>query len=113
MSILSAGTKIAGASDWPVSSANPFEAIHIGETRKGQKGVLEATEAMSRMEMLKAYTIHAAKVLMMEKTIGSIESGKQADFVLVDRDVLTVSSEEVKNTSVVWTMFGGNFVYRK
>ena len=85
----------------------------MGETRVGQKGVLDATEVMTRIEMLKAYTINAAKALMMEKTIGTIESGKQADFVLVDRDVLTVSSEEVKKTSVLWTMFGGKIVYSK
>ncbi len=113
MSLLSAGAIIAGASDWPVSSANPFEAIHMAETRRGQKGVLEAKEAMTRIEMLKAYTINAAKVMMMEKSIGSIESGKQADFVLVDKDVLTVSSEEVKKTNVVWTMFGGKIIYSR
>ncbi|HMG89310.1 MAG TPA: amidohydrolase [Chryseolinea sp.] len=113
MSLLRAGAKIAGASDWPVSSANPFEAIHMGETRVGKKGVLEATEVMTRVEMLKAYTINAAKVLMMEKTIGSIEPGKQADFVLVDRDVLSVSSDDVNKTSVIWTMFAGKIVYSK
>jgi predicted amidohydrolase YtcJ len=63
--------------------------------------------------MLKAYTINAAKVLMMEKTIGSIEPGKLADFVLVDRDVTKVSSDEVRKTSVIWTMFGGKIVYSK
>jgi predicted amidohydrolase YtcJ len=113
MSLLRAGAKVAGASDWPVTSANPFEAIHMGETRVGKKGVLEVTEVMTRVDMLKAYTINAARVLMMEKTIGSIEPGKNADFVLVDRDVLKVSSEEVKKTSVIWTMFGGKIVYSK
>ena len=112
-SLLRAGATISGSSDWPVSSANPFEAIHMGETRVGQKGVLDATEVMTRIEMLRAYTINAAKALMMERTIGTIESGKQADFVLVDRDVLTVSSEEVKKTSVIWTMFGGRIIYSK
>ncbi len=85
----------------------------MAETRRGQKGVLEAKEAMTRVEMLKAYTINAAKVIMMEKTIGSIESGKQADFVLVDKDVLTVSSDEVKKTNVLWTMFGGKIIYTR
>ena len=113
MSLLRAGAKVAGASDWPVTSANPFEAIHMGETRVGKKGVLEVTEVLTRVDMLKAYTINAARVLMMEKTIGSIEPGKQADFVLVDRDVLKVSSDEVKKTSVIWTMFGGKIVYSK
>lgn len=113
MSLQQAGSTIGGASDWPVSSANPFDAIHMAETRVGQKGVLDANEVMKRVDMLKAYTINAAKVLMMEKTIGSIETGKQADFVLVDRDVLTVSPDEVKKTTVIWTMFGGKIIYTR
>jgi predicted amidohydrolase YtcJ len=113
LSLLKAGATIGGASDWPVSSANPFEAIAMAETRIGQKGVLVAAQVMPRMEMIKAYTLNAAKVLMMEKTIGSLEPGKQADFVLVDRDVFAVSSEDVKHTKVVWTMFSGEFVFKR
>ena len=112
-SLLREGAIIAGASDWPVSSANPFEAISMAETRRGQKGVLGASEVMTRIEMLKAYTINAAKLMMMEKSIGSIETGKQADFVLVDRDVMTVSSDEVRETNVIWTMFGGRIIYKR
>jgi predicted amidohydrolase YtcJ len=106
------GAVIAGASDWPVSSANPFEAIYVAETRLGKLGVLNLRENMAREEMLKAYTINAAKVLW-NTTIGSIEPGKQADLVLVDRDVLAVSAEDVKTTQVLWTMFGGEMVYKK
>ncbi|HEY5750548.1 MAG TPA: amidohydrolase [Chryseolinea sp.] len=106
------GAVIAGASDWPVSSANPFEAIYVAETRLGKLGVLNLRESMPRAEMLKAYTINAAKVLW-NTTIGSIEPGKQADLVLVDRDVLKVSAEDVKGTQVLWTMFGGEIVYKK
>ncbi|SHH97568.1 hypothetical protein SAMN04488109_6398 [Chryseolinea serpens] len=106
------GAVIAGASDWPVSSANPFEAIYVAETRQGKLGVLNIRESMPRAEMLKAYTINAAKVLW-NTTIGSIEPGKQADLVLVDRDVLAVSAEDVKTTQVLWTMFGGEIVYKK
>ncbi|AYB30452.1 amidohydrolase [Chryseolinea soli] len=111
-SMLDQGAVIAGASDWPVSSANPFEAIYVAETRLGKLGVLNPRESMPRAEMLKAYTINAAKVLW-NTTIGSIEPGKQADLVLVDRDVLTVSAEDVKTTQVLWTMFGGEIVYKK
>jgi predicted amidohydrolase YtcJ len=107
-----AGAVIAGASDWPVSSANPFEAMYVAETRLGKLGVLNLAESMPRAEMLKAYTINAAKVLW-NTSIGSIEPGKQADLVLVDRDVLTVSADDVKNTQVLWTMFGGEIVYKK
>ncbi|MBL0742013.1 amidohydrolase [Chryseolinea lacunae] len=112
-SMMDNGATIAGASDWPVSSANPFEAIYVAETREGKMGVLIAREKMPRIAMLEAYTINAAKVMWRDKTIGSIEPGKQADFVLLDRDVLTVSPQEVKETHVLWTMFGGDVVFRK
>lgn len=56
--------------------------------------------------------VNAAKVLW-NTTIDSIEPGKQADLVLVDRDVLAVSAEDVKTTQVLWTMFGGEIVYKK
>ena len=111
-SLLQAGTTICGASDWNVSSANPFEAIYIAETRLGSKGVLDSTQCMPRMEMLYAYTINAARALLMEKNIGSIESGKYADMILVDRDVATITPEAVNNAKVVWTMFEGKLVYK-
>ncbi len=112
-SLLEAGALIAGASDWPVSSANPFEAMCIAETRAGKLGVLDAREIMPREEMIRAYTIHAARLIMRDKEIGSIEVGKQADFVLLDRDVMKVVPLELKTTQVLWTMFGGEIVYRK
>jgi predicted amidohydrolase YtcJ len=110
-SMLDAGATMAGASDWPVSTANPFEAIYEAETRKGTKGVLNADQAMPRTAMLYAYTINAAKVLNQQKTIGSIEAGKQADFALVDRDVMTVSPERLKDTKVLGTMVDGQWVF--
>ena len=111
-SLLQAGALICGASDWSVSSANPFQAIYTAETRFGSEGVLDSTQCMPRMEMLFAYTINAAKALMMEKSIGSIEPGKFADIIMVDRDVLTISSGEVNNAKVLWTMFEGKIVYK-
>lgn len=113
MSLIRAGAILCGASDWPVSSANPFAAISVAGSRKGAMGVLNAGEIVPRTEMLKAYTIHGARSLMMEKNIGSIEPGKQADCVLVDRDVLSVDTNSLKDTRVIWTLFAGNIVYQK
>jgi predicted amidohydrolase YtcJ len=112
-SLINAGAMVCGASDWPVSSANPFEAMHIAETRTGKLGVLNASQVVTRRQMLDAYTINAAKAMMTDRTIGSIEKGKAADFVLVDRDVLHCSPEDVKSTKVLWTMFGGQFVFAR
>ncbi len=110
-SILDAGGVIAGASDWPVSTANPFRAIYQAETRKGPEGVLDASQRMPRDAMLYAYTRNAAQALAEQNQIGSIAPGKQADFALLDRDVLTVSAEEARDTKVLWTVVGGKTVY--
>jgi predicted amidohydrolase YtcJ len=110
-SLLESGATIAGASDWPVTTANPFEAIYQAETRVGPQGVLDAGQRMPREAMLFAYTRNSAKVLNQLDEIGSIAAGKRADLVLVDRDVLTVPVAEVKEAKVLWTMFGGRIVY--
>ncbi len=61
-SLLNAGAVIAGASDWPVSTADPFAATYQAETRSGPQGVLNAAQRMPRQAMLYAYTRHAAQV---------------------------------------------------
>ena len=110
-SMLQAGATICGASDWSVSSANPFEAIYHAETRRGPMGVLDSTQCMPRLAMLYAYTINAAKAMMAEKKIGSLVPGKSADIIMLDRDILTVTPEAMKETRVLWTMFQGKKVY--
>jgi hypothetical protein len=111
-SVLDSAGTLAGASDWPVSTANVFAAMYQAETRKGPLGVLNAGQRVPREAMLYAYTRNAARALGLEDTIGSIAPGRQADLVLVDRDILTVSAEELKETKVLWTMFEGRIVYR-
>ena len=101
-SILDAGGKIAGASDWLVSSPNPFLAIGTAETRSGQQGgVLDATQRVPRETMLYAYTRNAAQVLNQLDEIGSLTPGKRADLILIDRDVLTVPVAELEGAAVV------------
>ena len=109
--VLDAGGIIAGASDWPVSTANVFQAIYQAETRKGPAGVLDANQRVPREAMLYAYTINAARALNLQGRIGSIAPGKQADLALLDRDVLTVTAEEARDTKVLWTVFGGKTVH--
>ena len=110
-SLLDAGTVIAGASDWPVSSANPFEAIYQAETRAGPQGILFPAERMPREAMLYAYTRNAAQVLGQLDRLGTIAPGKLADLALVDRDVLTVSAEDARDAKVLWTMYEGKIVF--
>ena len=109
--LLDSGASIAGASDWPVSTANPFAAIYQAETRVGAQGVLDESQRMPREAMLYAYTRESAAVLDLSNEIGSIRAGKLADLALIDRDLLTVSAAEVKDAKVLWTMFGGKIVY--
>jgi len=110
-SILDNGGIISGASDWPVSTANIFRAVYKAETRKGTEGVLDASQAMPREAMFYAYTRNSAQALNLD-SIGVIAPGKRADLVLLDRDVLTVSPEEMQDTKVLWTMVGGKMVYK-
>ena len=112
-SLLDNGAVISGASDWPVSSANVFQAIYQAETRKGPQGVLDPSQRMPREAMLYAYTRNSARAMNQQNVIGSLAPGKQADLVLLDRDVLTVSPEELRDTKVIWTMVGGKTVYRR
>ncbi len=111
-SLLDAGAVISGASDWFVSSPNVFWAIYEAETRKGVEGVLDPSQCMPREAMLFAYTRNSARAMNEQDQIGSLAPGMQADLVLLDRDILTVSQEEMRDTKVLWTMVGGNTVYR-
>jgi predicted amidohydrolase YtcJ len=110
-SILDNGGIISGASDWPVSTANVFRAIYQAETRKGKEGVLDPSQAMPREAVFYAYTRNSARAMNLD-SIGTIAPGKRADLVLLDRDVLTVSPEDMRDTKVLWTMVAGKTVYR-
>jgi predicted amidohydrolase YtcJ len=110
-SMLETGAEIAGASDWPVSSANPFAAMYQAETRSGPQGVLDAAQRMPREAMLYAYTRNSAQALNQLNDLGSLAPGKRADLVLVDRDVLTVPPQELKDATVLFTMWGGKIIY--
>jgi len=111
-SILDNGGVISGASDWPVSSANVFWGIYQAITRKGPKGVLDASQDMPRGAMFYAYTRNSARAMNLLDSIGSIAPGKRADLILIDRDVLTVSPEELREAKILWTMVAGKTVYR-
>lgn len=110
-SLLQQGATIAGASDWPVSSPNPWAAMAQAVTREGEKGVLNAEERLDRETMFYAYTLNAARAIGQEQRIGSLTVGKQADFILLDRDVFTVDAKALAETRVLKTWFGGHEVF--
>lgn len=111
-SLIRHGAIVAGASDWPVSTPNPFLAMYTAITRKGTMGDLPPDdERISRQEALEAYTINAAKVISLSDKVGSITVGKSADFAVLDRNVEEVSDDSLKETRVLWTVFKGRCVY--
>ncbi|MDU9405827.1 amidohydrolase [Pseudomonas sp. zfem004] len=112
-SLLNNGATIAGASDWPISTPEPWKAIYQAITRKGPKGVLNAGEAIDLKTMLQAYTLNAARAMRLERQVGSLEVGKQADMIVLDRDVLSVSPQALRDTQVLQTWFAGKRIYAR
>jgi len=112
-SLLKNGATIAGASDWPITTPEPWKAIYQAVSRKGPKGVLNAAEDIDRQTMFQAYTLNAAKVLRLEDRIGSLKPGKQADMIVLDRDVFSVEPQALRDTQVLNTWFAGREIYRR
>ncbi|AUG41829.1 amidohydrolase [Pseudomonas chlororaphis] len=112
-SLLKQGATLAGASDWPVSSPNPWNAIAQAITRTGPLGVLNADERLDRETMFYAYTLNAARAIGLEQRIGSLSAGKQADFIVLDRDVFRVDEKALHETQVLQTWFAGREVYAR
>jgi predicted amidohydrolase YtcJ len=111
-SLLDAGATLAGASDWSVSTFNPFEAIAIAMSRKSvkepQREPLAPDQAVSLQQMLTAYTLNAARMMGREQAVGSLEPGKDADFIVLDRTYTdSTPSSDVFATKVVYTFIDG------
>jgi predicted amidohydrolase YtcJ len=113
---LQQGTPIAGGSDFPVESANPFFGLHAAVTRQDHanqpRGGWRADQKMTLVEALRAFTLDAAYASHREKTLGTLETGKWADFILIDRDVFKVKPEKIWSTQVLETWVGGKRVFR-
>ncbi|MFO7550685.1 MAG: amidohydrolase [Haliea sp.] len=115
-SLQRAGARIIGGSDWSVSSVNPLDAIETALRRQDPddlvQGTLNAREAVTLETMLAAYTRNAAWVMHQEDIVGSVEVGKRADLVLLDRDLYRIPVEDINTTAVRMTLFDGEVVYQ-
>jgi predicted amidohydrolase YtcJ len=109
------GTVIAGGSDFPVESPNPFYGLHAAITRQDHRnqppGGWYPRQAMTRQEAFRAFTLNAAWAAHEEKTMGSLEPGKWADFIVIDRDIFTIPARDIWSTKVLQTWVGGKKVY--
>ncbi len=112
-SLKEAGALIAGGSDWGVSSYNPFEAMEHAVTRSEARGrePLLPEQSISLQDAVDAYTINAAFALKQERTTGSLEPGKRADFIVLDRDIFAIDPFELHDTRVLATYLDGREVY--
>jgi predicted amidohydrolase YtcJ len=110
-SLLKNGATISGASDWPVTTPEPWKAIYQAVSREGPKGVLNPDEEIDRETMFQAYTLNSARTIGLDQQIGSLKPGKQADLILLDRDVFQVEPEALRDTQVLKTWFAGREVF--
>jgi len=67
--------------------------------------------SFQRKKVLRIYTINGARVLFWEDKLGSIEAGKLADLVVLEKDILTCPIDDIRETRVLMTMVGGDVVY--
>jgi predicted amidohydrolase YtcJ len=115
-SFLKAGVIVDFGTDFPVVTLNPLVGLYMAVTRrtsdeKNPNG-LEPQEKISIEEAIKCYTLNSAYAEFQENKKGSIEPGKLADFVVLDKDILTIDPVKIKEVKVDMTVLGGKIIYK-
>ena len=111
-----AGLVVTGGSDNPAvvyDTDQPFLGQYAALTGNTLAGVLLPGQTVTREEMLRMYTINVAYSCWQEDIRGSIEKGKLADMVVVDRDILSCADEEIRDLQVLQTYIGGELVFER
>jgi predicted amidohydrolase YtcJ len=96
-----------------INPYNPFLGMGTTVTRTAKwfEGKLHPEEALTREQAIRYYTMNNAHLLFMEDQIGSLETGKLADLIVIDRDLLTCPAEEIRDTQVRQTYLNGKLIY--
>lgn len=110
------GARLAFGSDWFVAPPTPLEGIYAAVTRRTLDGAHPGgwipEQTIGVEDALRAYTIGAAYAAFDETRTGSLQRGKLADFVLLDRDITRIPPEEIRDARVVMTVVGGEVKYQ-
>lgn len=122
-SLFAAGVTVGGGSDHmqkigslrAVNPYNPFLGMWTTLTRRARwfDGQLHPEEALTREEAIRFYTINNARLLFCEDQVGSLEPGKRADFIVLDRDLLTCPVDDIRETQVLETYLDGKRVFER
>ncbi len=115
--LVESGALVVYGSDWPsvVQSPSPWPGIEAMVTRRDPYGVnagsLGVEEALDLAAVLRIFTINGAESTYSAETTGSIETGKSADFIVLDRHLFDIDPDEISETVVLSTVFGGRTVH--
>ncbi len=117
--LAAAGARIAFGSDWPVDPLNEWFALKVAVTRTNAPqpdhqyaGRLSEDKGLSRNEALRAITLNASYELHQDLATGSLEVGKLADLIVLDRNFFDIPAEQIADIEVLQTVVGGNVVYQ-
>jgi predicted amidohydrolase YtcJ len=117
--LAAAGARIAYGSDWPVDPLNEWFALKVGVTRANAPdsgpqytGRLSEDSGLTRRQVLRAITMNSSYELHQDTQTGSLEAGKLADFIILDRNVFDIPAEQIADVKVLATVVGGRVVYR-
>ena len=109
-----AGVRIAFGSDWPIDPLNEWFDFKVAVTRKGEapnNPRLDTDRDVTLNEVLRSATIEAAYMIAADQYVGSLEPGKFADYIILDRDVFKNAPEDIENVKIEKTFVGGKEVY--
>jgi predicted amidohydrolase YtcJ len=109
------GGRFAFGSDWPVVTLNPWEGVQTAVTRQTSEGKpvggFVPSQRISVAQAVEGYTLGAAYAGHREKTEGSLEPGKVADLIIINKNIFEIDPHSISNAKVITTIVGGNIVY--